>query len=41
MIVNWENRCLICDYIWDSESCTESCPECGETDDIYSEEVEE
>jgi len=38
MITNWECRCLICDNTWDSESCTEPCPACGETDDIHSEE---
>jgi len=34
----WENRCLICDTEWKSESCTELCPKCGEEYCIYSEE---
>ncbi len=37
----WESRCLICDHTWTTDSCTESCTECGETDDIYSEEKED
>mgnify|MGYP006425316885 FL=1 len=37
----WENRCLVCDHIWESNSCTEPCSECGEENDIYSEEVSE
>jgi len=40
METNWENRCLICDYTWESNSCTEPCPECEEANDIYSEEID-
>ena len=39
--MKWEHRCLVCDYMWDSDSCTDSCSEYGETDDIYSEEAED
>ena len=37
----WENRCLVCDHIWESNSCTEPCSECGEENDIFAEEVSE
>lgn len=38
METKWECRCLVCDHMWDSDSCTEPCPECGEENDIYTEE---
>ena len=40
MTFTYESRCLICDYFWISSVCTSPCPNCGETDDIYSEEKE-
>jgi len=40
METNWGNRCLVCEYIWESNSCTEPCPGCGEINDIFSEEIE-
>ena len=40
MEIVYESRCLICDHHWTTNSCTEPCPECGETDDVYSEETD-
>ena len=41
MKIVYESRCLICDHIWITESCTEPCPICGELNDVYSEEYED
>lgn len=41
MTFTYESRCLICDHFWTSSTCTDPCPNCGETDDIYSKEKKE
>lgn len=40
MGIVYECRCLVCDHTWVEERDTEPCPECGEYDDVYSEEVD-
>ncbi len=40
MEIVYESRCLICDTVWTTNYCIEPCPECGETDDVYSEEID-
>jgi|GEM_PF-2106185 len=40
MTFTYESRCLICDHFWTSSMCTDPCPDCGETNDVYSEEKE-
>lgn len=41
MIMDWENRCLICDHIWKTYGIADCCPECGEIDEIFCEEADE
>lgn len=36
--MEYEYRCLVCDWTWTSEG-GETCPKCGEYDDVYSETV--
>jgi len=31
----FEYRCLICDWMWESDNLDESCPMCDEYDDVY------
>ena len=37
----YEYRCLICDWMWVSDDRTESCSKCGESDDLYIEDLSE
>jgi len=41
MIIIWENRCLVCDHIWITRGHADKCPNCNETNEIYSAEAEE
>jgi len=36
--MEYELRCLVCDYMWTENSCTKPCPQCGETNDVFAEE---
>lgn len=38
--MDYEYRCLICDWIWESDSMFERCPKCDEYDDIFVAESE-
>lgn len=33
--MNYEYRCLICDWTWCSNSLGEKCPQCNEYNDVY------
>lgn len=38
---NYEYRCLICDYTWESDKgLNEVCPKCGEYNDVFAVEPE-
>jgi len=39
--MNYEYRCLICDYTWESDSLGEDCLICGEHNDIFIAEPED
>ena len=39
--MNYEYRCLICDYAWESDSLGEDCLICGEHNDIFIAEPED
>lgn len=41
MILQYENVCHSCGFVWDSEGPEEACPDCGEQEDIGTDNIDE